>query len=189
MSYNKEVADDKLTYELIGYAIDVHRGLGPHQTEHLYRDGLCAILDDEDIDYQREAEVDVTLRGRKIGSAYVDILILDEVVLELKALKKTTDDHYNQLGRNVHAAGVPRGLLINFGESTVSTRRWVNSAFQQADSDSSAPSQSSEDSEQSEGSEPTESSEQSEDSEPSEDAEPSEASEPSEGSEPPEDSE
>lgn len=128
MTYRSEVANDELTYEIIGHAIDVHRQLGPHQREHVYRDGLCAVFEVEGISFEREAEVDIMLRGQKIGSAFVDILVEDEVVLELKAVKKTTDDHFNQLGRNGRAAGVRRGLLLNFGESTLSIRRWVNSA-------------------------------------------------------------
>jgi GxxExxY protein len=127
MAYRKEVADDKLTYKIIGLAIDVHRELGPHQPESLYRDGLCVVLEDEGIAFECEYEVDISLRGRKIGTGFVDILVEEEVVLELKAVKKTTDDHYNQLGRNVRLAEASRGLLINFGESTMSTRRWANS--------------------------------------------------------------
>ncbi|QDG53512.1 GxxExxY protein [Persicimonas caeni] len=133
MAFQQEVKDDQLTGKIIGCAIDVHKELGPHQPEHLYREGLCVVLEDEGLEYEREYEVEITLRGRKIGTGFVDIMVEDEVALELKAVKKTTKDHYNQLGRNVHASGASRGLLLNFGETTLSTRRWVNSRLKKDD--------------------------------------------------------
>jgi GxxExxY protein len=126
MVFRQEVAKDNFTYDIIGCAIEVHKELGPHQPEHIYREGLCVVLEDEGFEVEQEHEIDITIRGRKIGSGFVDVLVAGEVALELKAVKKTTEDHFNQLGRNVRAAGATRGLLLNFGESTLSTRRWIN---------------------------------------------------------------
>ena len=126
MAFRKEVAKDSLTYDIIGCAIEVHKELGPHQPEHIYQDGLLVVLEDEGFDVEKEHEIEITIRGKKIGSGFVDLFVEGEVALELKAVKKTTEDHFNQLGRNVRAANATRGLLLNFGQSTLSTRRWIN---------------------------------------------------------------
>ena len=126
MAFRQDVATDSLTYDIIGCAIEVHKELGPHQPEHIYRDGLCVVLEDEGFKVEQEHQVEITIRGKKVGSGFVDILVEGEVALELKVVKRTTEDHFNQLGRNVRAAGATRGLLLNFGESTLSTRRWIN---------------------------------------------------------------
>ena len=126
MGYHKEVADDELTHQIIGVAIDVHTTLGSQHSEQLYQEAFIHGLEDEGLEVEREKEIPVVYRGRKLDSRYADLLVEDEVVVEIKAVKRTTVEHFNQLGTNVKLLHKTRGLLINFGESTINVRRFAN---------------------------------------------------------------
>lgn len=126
MAFHNEIHQDKLTYEIIGLAIDLHKRLGADLAEHLYRDILCSDLNDAGYKAVTEHEVEIIDRGRVVARRYIDLMVEDQVVLELKAVRVTNDDHLEQLGANVRAASVRRGLLLNFGTKRLSIRRWIN---------------------------------------------------------------
>ena len=126
MGYQQDVADDRLSYVVIGCAIDVHRALGPHQPEAIYRDALSAALEDHGLQHEVEKEVPIEYRGRPLGTAYLDLVVEDSLVLELKAVRRMTEEHFHQLRRNVEALNATRGLLINFGEPSLRIRRFAN---------------------------------------------------------------
>ena len=128
MAYQQEVASDELTYAIIGVAIDVHKALGSHQPEHFYQRAMLQGLRKRGFEVVEEKEVDVTYEGVVLGPGYVDLVVEEEVVIELKVVKRLSEAQFFQLGRNVQLAGASRGLLINFGEHRLNVQRWVQSA-------------------------------------------------------------
>src|SRR5690349_16985351 len=104
-----------LTREIIGAAMRVHTELGPGCLESTYRACLCIELDLLGIDYETELELPITYRGRTIEKAYrIDILVEGVVIVETKAVSKTTDVHESQLLSYLRLKRLPLGLLINF---------------------------------------------------------------------------
>jgi len=125
MTRPPDASDDALTDRILGRAVEVHRRLGRHQPERMYRDGLAAGLEEEELAVETEAEFDIEMYDKRIGTAHVDLLVERAVALELKAVRSTNDDHFWQLARNVRASPANRGLLLNFGASTLDIRRYV----------------------------------------------------------------
>ncbi|MFU8806034.1 MAG: GxxExxY protein [Bradymonadaceae bacterium] len=126
MVYRKEVAEDVLTGRIIECGINVHRALGAHQPEGVYRNAMKVELEDVGLSCEVERGFEISYKGQVLGSGYVDLLVNGEVVVELKAVARLTEDHYAQLGRNVRGLNTSRGLLINFGQPTIRIRRYVN---------------------------------------------------------------
>jgi GxxExxY protein len=126
MGFHNEVKNDQLTYDIIGLAIELHKRLGADLPEHLYRDILCKDLEDEGFTCETEYKIEVADRGRVVAHRFADLIVEDEVILELKAVTKTTDEHLDQLGANLRAADLYRGLLLNFGPKRLEVRRWIN---------------------------------------------------------------
>jgi GxxExxY protein len=126
MPYQEEVANDELTYQILGIAYEVHNVLGPDLPEETYRDVMCDALKEEGLECETEMEIPVSFNGRVVAKRYADIVVAGEVVLELKAVKRLTDDHITQVGTNVRAAGLRRGLVLNFGGARVQKARYVN---------------------------------------------------------------
>ena len=111
---NSSQNQDPLTYRIIGAAIEVHRVLGPGLLEELYEDAFCIELEERKLKYERQRHVDVLYKGREIGDMYADIVVENNVIVELKSVKRLNDIHVAQLLTYLKLMDLKKGLLINF---------------------------------------------------------------------------
>jgi len=106
---------DPLTGEVIGCAIEVHRVLGPGLLESTYQQCLARELALKDISYKFEHPLPVEYKGIKLDCGYrVDLIVNDELIVELKAVKEVLSIHQAQLLTYMKLSGISTGLLINF---------------------------------------------------------------------------
>ncbi len=104
---------DLLTEKIIAAAVEVHRTLGPGLLESIYEEALCIELG---LSFERQIAVDVLYKGQVIQGQRLDLLVADEVVVEIKSLRSLPEVATAQLLSYLKAAGLKRGLLLNFGE-------------------------------------------------------------------------
>jgi GxxExxY protein len=104
-----------ITEQIIGAAIDVHRALGPGLLESTYETCLCRELVIRSIDYERQVALPVEHKGVKLECAYrLDLLVMDVVVVEIKAVSALERIREAQLLTYLKLSGRQVGLLINF---------------------------------------------------------------------------
>ena len=108
---------DELTERIIGVAIEVHRILGPGLLESIYEEALSIEMSLRGIPFQRQVEVDVQYKGHVIKGQRLDILVAGQVVVELKSVSQLPEVAMAQVLSYLKAAGLKRGLLINFGNT------------------------------------------------------------------------
>jgi GxxExxY protein len=107
---------DELTEKIIGAAIEVHKELGPGLLESIYEEALCCEFDLQEIQYKRQTPADVVYKGRVIKGQWIDLLVGDEVVVEIKAINKLPEVAIAQTISYLKATNLKRGLIINFNE-------------------------------------------------------------------------
>ena len=105
---------DRLAYEVIGAAIEVHRILGPGHPESAYEKAMCVELDLRRIPYTKQVTYDLMFKGQVVGEGRIDLLIASELIVELKACEALAPVHAAQLLSYLKATGKKLGLLINF---------------------------------------------------------------------------
>ena len=105
-----------MTDPIIGAAIEVHRELGPGLLESIYEEALCHELALRNVPFRRQVEVVVRYKNTAIAGQRVDLLVGETVVVELKSQRNLPDVVAAQVLSYLKAAGLKRGLLINFGE-------------------------------------------------------------------------
>lgn len=105
---------DDLTYRIIGAAIEVHSVLGPGFFEKVYQNALCHKFVKRGIRYQQQKRYRVKYDGVEVWEMIVDLVVEDQVVVELKAVKDTPSGTEAQVIGYLRAAGLKRGLVINF---------------------------------------------------------------------------
>jgi GxxExxY protein len=108
--------EDKLTQNIIGAAIEVHRVLGPGLLESIYEEALCHEFTLQNISYERQVAVDVIYKGQVIHGQRLDLLVENEVIVEIKSLNSLPELAMAQVLSYLKATGLKRALLINFGE-------------------------------------------------------------------------
>ncbi len=107
---------DQLTQQIIGAAIEVHKGLGPGLLESIYEEALCYELELRGLSYTRQVGVDVVYKGRVIKGQRIDLIVENEVIVEIKSLSRLPEVAMAQILSYLKATGLKRGLIINFGE-------------------------------------------------------------------------
>lgn len=106
---------EKITEEVIGAAIEVHKTLGPGLVESAYEECLCHELHLRGIQFQRQMDLPIVYKGVKLQSGHrVDIVVDDTVVVELKSAENILPIHEAQLLTYLRLSGRRVGLLINF---------------------------------------------------------------------------
>ncbi len=104
-----------LTEKIIGCAIKVHRVLGPGLLESAYEVCLLHELAKAGLITERQVKVPIVYEGLQLDADYfIDILVEDTVVLELKSVEHLLPIHEAQLITYLKLADKKLGLLINF---------------------------------------------------------------------------
>ena len=113
-----------LCYRIIGAAMDVHNRLGPGLREVHYQRALMMRLAELGLDAVAEYPVKVMVDDRFVGDLFMDCLVEDAVVVELKALSHLlTNDEVAQVITYLAASGKRVGLLFNFGRGRLEFKR------------------------------------------------------------------
>ena len=115
--------DDELTYKIIGCAMKVHNTLGNGFQEVIYQRCLAIELEKQNINFEREKEMPIYYEGIHVGTRRADFIIEEKVMVEIKAIIQLEDVHLAQGLNYLTAYNLEIGLLINFGSSSLQTKR------------------------------------------------------------------
>ena len=108
---------DKLSYEIIGAAIEVHRLKGPGLIESIYEKCLCRELDLRKISCVNQKTVLIEYKGYTFEEPLrFDLLVENCILVELKSVEQVLPVHKAQLLSYMKLLDIPLGLLINFHE-------------------------------------------------------------------------
>lgn len=124
---NHEVEFNHITEQIIGCAYHVSNELGIGFLEKVYENALVCELRRGDLSVVPQHPIKVLYKGAVVGEFVADLLVEDEVIVELKAVKSLDSSHFAQCMNYLKATGKPIGLLINFGTSKIEIRRVISS--------------------------------------------------------------
>ena len=111
---------ERLTEQIIGAAIEVHRHLGPGLLESAYRACLVHELGSLGLATATEVPLPLEYKGLPLQVCYrLDVVVEDAVILELKTVERFKPVHESQLLSYLRLSGKRVGLLINFHVPTL----------------------------------------------------------------------
>ena len=116
---NSTIQDDPLTRRVIACAIEVHKRLGPGLLEKLYKEAMVIELELSGLKVQKNLQVPVEYKGKPIGDYFIDLLVEDTVILELKSVERHDAIFEAQILSYMKLTGKKVGLLINFNSKMV----------------------------------------------------------------------
>jgi GxxExxY protein len=119
---------NKITQNIIGCAIEVHRNLGPGLLESAYEECLAFELNKAGLEIKRQIPTPVIYKGVKLDCGYrIDILVENIVVIELKVVDEINPVHEAQILTYMKFSKKIVGLLINFNVTVLKNgiRRFI----------------------------------------------------------------
>jgi len=129
---------DAITETIIGAAHKVSNTLGVGFVEKVYENAHAHEMRKDGLIVVQQHPIKVVYDGIVVGDFYVDMLVENLVLLELKAVSALNDDHMMQTLNYLRASCLPACLLINFGTPKAQIRRlhpsptWKNQPWKYA---------------------------------------------------------
>lgn len=104
----------------------LHKYLRHGHLEKVYENGLAHRLRKAGVDVVQQMPLPVHDEdGTLLGDFYADIVVQSELIVELKAVAATADEHVAQLLGYLKSSRKRYGLLINFGAPKLFIKRYV----------------------------------------------------------------
>ena len=107
--------ENELSKKVIGFAIDVHKTLGPGLLESAYRECLYYDLVQSGLYVEKEKPMPILYKEVKLDHGYrMDLLVENKLVIEIKTVEFFTDVHLAQVLTYLRLGNYHLGLLMNF---------------------------------------------------------------------------
>ncbi len=121
-----ELIHKDLTYKIIGIVYDVYNKLGYGYQEKFYQKAISLELKEKGISHKMEVFSPVIYNNETIGKCFLDFLIEEKVILELKRGRSIRRSDIEQIYNYLKIRNLKLGLLIRFAPSGVIVKRIVN---------------------------------------------------------------
>jgi len=118
-----KIIEKELSYKMVGIFFSVQKNLGRFCREKQYADAIENELKKAQISYKREYPI--ILEGKK--SNFVDFLIENRILVDLKAKPFIEKEDYYQMKRYLETTNLKLGLIVNFRQRYLRPKRVLNS--------------------------------------------------------------
>ena len=114
-----------ITYAINGAVFEVNRVLGPGFLEKVYEKALLIELKKRGLKAESQVPIKVSYKEENVGEYFVDILVEEKVIVEVKTVETFDKIHEAQLLNYLKASGIQVGLLVNFKHPKADVKRMV----------------------------------------------------------------
>ncbi len=114
------------SFKIIGICMEIHKTLGMGLKEINYKDAMEIEFIENNIPYEGEKRFSVKYKERILRNPYVaDFLVYDSIILEVKSIAAIIDNHVYQALSYLSVSKQKLGMVINYGEKTLTWKRIV----------------------------------------------------------------
>jgi GxxExxY protein len=115
---NQDIPENDLAHRIIGFAIEIHKALGPGLQKSAYRECLEYELTNHDLAVEKNKPMPVNYKDLQLDYGYqLDLLVDHKVVVEVMTCDQISDQDVQRLLRFLKLGDYKLGLIINFNSS------------------------------------------------------------------------
>ena len=115
------------TFKIIGAAMTVHRSLGSGFLESIYQEALEREFINQKIPYETQKKLMVFYKDKPLKKYFIaDFICYNDIIIEIKSASFIHKMNEAQTINYLKSINAPVGLLINFGQSSLNWKRFVN---------------------------------------------------------------
>lgn len=122
----KDILYPELSYKIIGILYEVYNELGYGYQEKYYEKAIAKLLEQEGLNYKEQLHVPLKFKNEKIGDYFLDFLIEDKIVVELKKGDKFSKKNIDQVYEYLKVKNLKLGIIAQFTSTTLKFKRIVN---------------------------------------------------------------
>jgi GxxExxY protein len=126
-----KIIQKELSYNIIGCVYEMYNEVGYGYREKHYQKILAEIFKERKIYFKRELYGKIIFHNKIIAKYYLDFLIENKIVVELKVAEDFHNQHINQVLSYLKANNLKLGILVLITKSGVKYFRVLNSKYMQ----------------------------------------------------------
>jgi len=115
-----------LCYKIIGILFEIYKQLGGSYQEKYYQKIVALEFKKCKLHYKEQVSTPLIYKSSKIGNYYLDFVIENKIVLELKKGERFPQKHIEQVYSYLKASNLKLGILATFTKNGVRFKRIVN---------------------------------------------------------------
>ena len=123
---NTKLIYPELSYKIMGILFDVHNRLGGGFEEKYYQRAVEKLLKLNKLNFNRELKADISFEGDKIGKYFLDFLVENKIIVELKTVPELLPIHFRQIRNYLKVKRLRLGILVNFRTKRLTYKRILN---------------------------------------------------------------
>ncbi len=116
----------EISYQIIGVLFEVFRQLGHGYQEKYYQRAVSLELKRRGLKFKEQVYFPLNYKGDKIGNYFLDFLIEDKIILEIKKDKHFSRKNIEQILGYLKAFDLKLGIIANFTSEGLKFKRIVN---------------------------------------------------------------
>ena len=114
------------SYKVVGILYDVYNELGFGYQEKYYQRAVAIAFRKNKIKYKEQVKVSLKYSDSSIGYYFLDFLLNDKVILEIKRRDYFSKKDIEQVYAYLAATNLKLGILANFTSSGIKYKRILN---------------------------------------------------------------
>lgn len=122
----KDILYPELSYEIIGILYDVYNELGYGFQEKYYERAIAKEFERKKLKYKKQLHVPLEFKNEKIGDYFLDFLVEDKIVIELKRGDNFSRKNIEQIYAYLKARDLKLGIIAQFTSKGLKFKRIVN---------------------------------------------------------------
>lgn len=115
-----------LSYKIVGIMYDVYNEIGYGHKEKYYQQAVAVALKNSNIEYREQVFTSLIYKNEKVGKYFLDFLIDNKIVLELKVGSIFKKQNINQIYSYLKSNNLKLGIIVNFTRNEVKYKRILN---------------------------------------------------------------
>lgn len=116
----------ELSYQITGILFDVYNKIGYGLSEKTYQRAIALGLKSAHLNFEEQVYVPVVYNDNVVGRNYLDFLIDEKIILEIKKGDRFAKAHIDQVLQYLHANKLKLGILAYFTPRKLHFKRLVN---------------------------------------------------------------
>lgn len=122
----KDLIYPDLHYSVAGVLFEVFRNVGPGFKENYYQKAVAEELKNRGFGFKEQVAIPLLFKGKKIGINFLDFLIEDKMILELKKGDYFNRQAIEQVNQYLKLTGLKLAMIAVFTSKGVKIKRIVN---------------------------------------------------------------
>lgn len=118
-----EIVEKELSYEIAGALFEVYNNLGGGYQEKYYQRAVAKALRDRGLAFIEQIPVPLTFKGSSIGRYFLDFLVENKIILEIKVANKLYPRDIRQVLAYLKSTDQRLAILANFSRSGLKLKR------------------------------------------------------------------